>query len=62
MENDIGKWVDLDACPLSSNEFTEKCRQKLAETGCLQLPNFLRPEARVQMVREAEEKSCFTNI
>ena len=45
MKTDINKWVNLKSCPLSSNDFAEKCRQKLSDTGVLLIPLFLLPEA-----------------
>ena len=33
MKTDIGKWVNLKSCPLSSIDFANKCRQKLSDAG-----------------------------
>ena len=53
MKTDIGKWVNLKSYPLSSIDFTDKCRQKLSDTGVLLLPQFLLPEALNQTIKEA---------
>ena len=57
MKTDIGKWVNLKSCPLSSIDFVNKCHQKLSDTGVLLLPKFLLPEALNQTIKEAEAKA-----
>ena len=57
MNTDIGKWVNLKSCPLSSIDFVNKCHQKLSDTGVLLLPKFLLPEALNQTIKEAEAKA-----
>jgi len=57
MRTDISKWVNLKSYPLNSNNFADKCRQKLSETGVLLLPQFLLPEALNQTIREAQTRA-----
>ena len=57
MRTDISKWVNLKSYPLNSNDFADKCRQKLSETGGLLLPQFLLPEALNQTIREAQARA-----
>ena len=57
MKADIGKWVNLKSCPLSSIDFANQCRQKLSDTGVLLLPKFLLSEALNQTIKEAEARA-----
>ena len=57
MKDDIGKWVNLKSCPLSSMDFANQCRQKLSDTGVLLLPKFLLSEALNQTIKEAEARA-----
>ena len=57
MNTALEKWIDTERNPIGSLEFAETCKQKLDETGCLLLPNFLKPAALQQMIEEAEERS-----
>ena len=57
MKNDIGKWVNLKSCPLNSINFSDKCRQKLSNTGVLLLPQFLLPEVLNQIIKEAQARA-----
>jgi len=57
MKTDIGKWVNLKSCPLSSIDFVNKCHQKLSDTGVLLLPKFLLSGALNQTIKEAEAQA-----
>jgi len=57
MKADIGKWVNLKSCPLSSIDFANQCRQKLSDTGVLLLPKFLLSEALNQTIKEAKARA-----
>lgn len=54
MIDNIGNWVNLKSCSLTSIDFLDKCRQKFSDTGILPLPQFLLREARNEMIKEAE--------
>ena len=57
MKTDIGKWINLKSYPLSSNDFANKCRQKLSDTGVLLIPQFILPKALNQTIKEAEAQA-----
>ena len=46
--------IDLEACPLSDQEFTSSCRQTLADDGVLTLPRFLTTQAINILISEAK--------